>query len=97
MIIKSSELAEANGRKDYGIGRFQEQIEHFVVRVTRPENPFGPHGHEAAEFWFILEGEAIVTLDGQESPVAPGDLVVLAPWSMHGLRSETAVRWACFG
>ena len=97
MIIRGSELPAPRGRKDYGIGRYQDEVKHFVEWLTAPESPFGPHKHERLEFWYILEGEAIVALEGQESRLAPGDLVVIAPWVDHGLRSESATRWICFG
>ena len=70
---------------------------HFVIRTTRPQNPFLPHKHEGTEMWFILEGEAILSLDGQDHPVAAGDLIQLKPWSEHGLRTESHVRWICMG
>lgn len=97
MIIRGSELETTNGRKDYGIGRHQDKIPHFVERVTTPDNSFQPHKHDGLEFWYIVEGEAIVSLDGQESVARPGDLVILKPWIEHGLRTESKTRWLCFG
>ncbi len=102
MIVHASELQEINHRIDYRVMALQDTLEHpmlkhFVARVTLPENPFGPHKHEGAEFWFIIEGEAIVSIDGQESAVVAGDLVYLAPWTNHGLHTEGRVRWVCLG
>lgn len=97
MIIKGSCLKPTRNRLDYHIAEIQEQLKHFVVWTTTPENPFKPHKHEGAEFWYILEGEAIVILDGQDYPVEAGDLVYLAPWSEHGLRATTSARWICLG
>lgn len=97
MIIKGSLIKEVNHRKDYRVGPLQDQIEHFVVRVTTPDNPFVPHKHEGWEFWYILKGEPIVTLEGEENAVQAEDLIVLAPWTEHGLRGEASVHWICFG
>jgi mannose-6-phosphate isomerase-like protein (cupin superfamily) len=102
MIVRGSELAEENGRKPYPIAHgategWGEPGWHFVIRTTTPENPFGPHKHDGTEMWFILEGEALLTLDGEVYPVAAGDLIQLAPWSEHGLHTETQVRWVCMG
>lgn len=97
MIIKGSALQEVNYRTDYGVGRLQDKIGHFVVRVTTPANPFGPHKHDGVEFWYILEGQGTVSIDGQESAVEPGDLVVLLPWTNHGLTTQSRVRWICLG
>jgi len=97
MIIRAADLTAHNGRTDYGISRYQDEVRHLVTWHTTPERPFGPHKHDRPEFWFILEGEAIVMLDGDESRLAPGDMVVIAPWVDHGLRSEGSTRWVCFG
>jgi mannose-6-phosphate isomerase-like protein (cupin superfamily) len=97
MVIKGNTLEEIDYRTDYGVGPFQDRIGHFVVRVTTPENPFMPEKHGEARFWFVLEGEAVVTEDGEQTVVETGDLVVLGPWTQHSLQTETRVRWICFG
>ena len=97
LIVKKSSLREVNNRLDYGIRLMQNDLKHFVIWTTRPENPFGPHKHAGFEFWYILEGEAIVSLDGQEYPVEAGDLIYLPPQSHHGLRTTTCARWICLG
>lgn len=97
MIIKGSRIEEVNHRKGYDIEAVQDQIDHFAVRVTTPENPFEPEKHGGQRFWYILEGEAKVTIDGETTIVEPGDLVLLAPWTDHSLRADGWVRWICFG
>ena len=97
LIVKGASLEEANHRLDYGIRRLQSDLKHFVIWTTGPENPFGPHKHAGWEFWFILEGEAVVSIDGQDYPVEAGDLIYLPPQSRHGLRTTTSARWICLG
>jgi mannose-6-phosphate isomerase-like protein (cupin superfamily) len=102
MIIHGDKLAQESGRKPYPVppgstAGWDHPNWHFVIRTTTPENPFKPHKHEGTEMWFILEGEALLSLDGTEHPVTAGDLIVLEPWSEHGLRAETRVRWICMG
>ena len=97
MIIRGSSLKEVNHRRDYRVREVQDKLRHFVVFTTTPDNPFGPHKHDGFEFWYILEGEAVVTLDGEGHPVEGGDLIYLAPWSEHGLSTETSTRWMCLG
>ena len=97
MIIKGSEIPEVNYRKGYDIGNAQKQIGHFAVRVTTPNNPFDPEQHDGQRFWYILEGEATVTIDGETTNVGPGDLVLVAPWTDHSLRTNGQVRWICLG
>jgi mannose-6-phosphate isomerase-like protein (cupin superfamily) len=95
-IIKGRDIPEKNYRKGYDVS-LQDQIGHFAVRVTTPENPFTPARHGEQRFWYILEGEAVVTIEGEATPVGPDDLIIVAPWSNHSLRSESRVRWICFG
>ncbi len=95
LIVRGSSLTEVNNRLDYGVDKLQEQVGHWVVWRTTPANPFKPHKHALEEFWFILEGEAIVTLEGQDYAVGPGDLICLPAWVEHGLRSDTEARWIC--
>lgn len=97
MIIKGNSIEEINHRKDYKVRGLQDQIRHFVVFTTTPDNPFRPHKHAGLEFWHILEGEAVVTLDGEDYAVEAGDLVFLAPWTEHGLRTGKSTRWICLG
>ena len=97
MIIKSRDHEFVDGRKHYPIEELQETIGHFVCRITTPDSPFGPHKHDGEEFWYLLSGKALVSIDGDETEVEEGDLVVLKPWTDHGLRSESEAVWLCFG
>lgn len=97
LVFRAGELEEKDGRRPYPIEDCQKTIKHFVTRHTTEDNPFGPHEHDGEEFWFILGGEAIVSLAGEEHTVTKGDLVVLPSWKEHGLRSETSADWICFG
>lgn len=97
MILKASEIEAPGGRRPYELGGRQITIRHFVTRVTGPDNPFKPHRHERPELWFLIAGEAIVSLDGVDHPVERGDLVVIDPWIEHGLRTDTEATWICLG
>ena len=98
MIIRGRDLPEsAKGRKLYPLTSHEIAVRHFVTRVTGLANPFGPHQHEQEELWFILDGQAVVTLDGQEHVVESGDLIEIAAWVEHGLQTDTEVKWICMG
>ncbi|MBN1874003.1 MAG: cupin domain-containing protein [Anaerolineae bacterium] len=97
MILKGSEIEVKNGRKPYELGGRKISVQHFVTRVTIPENPFKPHQHEKPELWYIVGGEGMVELEGTEQPVIGGDLIVIDSWVSHGLRTETQVTWICLG
>ncbi len=98
LILKGKEIPEqAGGRKAYELKGRKLLIEHFVVRVTTPGNPFKPHKHEMSEVWYILEGQGLVSLNGQEQAVEAEDLILLEPWVEHGLRTESRIKWVCIG
>ena len=97
MIIKGSALHTVDGRKHYPVEECQKTMRHFVCRTTTPDNPFGPHKHVGEEFWYILSGKAEVTIDGEQRAVEAGDLVLLAPWTEHGLTADGEAVWLCFG
>jgi mannose-6-phosphate isomerase-like protein (cupin superfamily) len=97
MMIKGKEIVAKNGRRPYPLDGRQLLIEHFVVRITTPDNPFKAHKHERAELWFIIDGQALVSLDGHEHAVAGGDLIVIDPQVEHGLRTENQTTWICLG
>jgi mannose-6-phosphate isomerase-like protein (cupin superfamily) len=97
MIIKGKTLPEQGGRKPYPLTSKDVVGKHFVVRVTTPDNPFEPHKHAQREIWFIMQGEAWITLHDEEHEVEAGDLIELEPWVEHGLRTESRVTWICMG
>jgi len=97
MILRASDIEEVGGRRPYDLEGRPITVDHFVTRFTTPDMPFGPHQHEQRELWFILEGKAVVSLDGIDQPVSARDLVVIDPWVAHGLRTDSRVQWVCLG
>ncbi len=97
MIVKRQDLVEINNRTDYGLQRFQNLLGHLVMRRTTPANPFINKAHAGARYWFILEGEATVTVGDEVATVGPGDLVYVPEWTENKLVSAGEARWICFG
>jgi mannose-6-phosphate isomerase-like protein (cupin superfamily) len=97
MVIRGSEVETKEGRRPYPLDGLEVQVKHFVVRLTTPGNPFKPHKHERTELWFLIDGEAVVSIDGQDHAVKKGDLVTIEPWVEHGLHSDTKATWICMG
>ena len=57
------------------------------IAVFEPGGFLALHRHEPAEMYFILEGTGIVTLDGVDNLVKPGDCVFIPPMAEHGVRN----------
>jgi mannose-6-phosphate isomerase-like protein (cupin superfamily) len=96
-IVRGAALQAVKARKDYRVNQFADKLKHFVEFTTTPENPFVAHSHPGSEFWYIIEGSAIIALDGIESSVEAGDFIYLEPNHSHGLRTESRARWICMG
>jgi quercetin dioxygenase-like cupin family protein len=48
-----------------------------------------PHRHTPAELYHILEGEGVLTLEGEERTVRAGDTVFIPGDAEHGIRNES--------
>jgi len=57
------------------------------VEPWRDNNLFVPHRHAAAEVYYILAGEGVVTIAGVDYPVRPGSTLFIPGNTWHGARS----------
>ena len=57
------------------------------IAIFEPGGFLALHRHEPAELYFILGGTGIVTLDGVDHLVKPGDCVFIPPMAEHGVRN----------
>ncbi len=54
------------------------------------------HYHKIAEeIYFILEGTALMDLDGQTQEVGPGDAILIPPNAWHQITARTELRFLC--
>jgi mannose-6-phosphate isomerase-like protein (cupin superfamily) len=54
------------------------------------------HYHKIAEeIYFILEGAALMDLNGQTQPVGPGDAILIPPHAWHQITAHTPLRFLC--
>jgi quercetin dioxygenase-like cupin family protein len=97
MLIRAGDVAEQALRRSYPIAGRQGILRHFAVRVTTPANPFGPHAHDGEELWYIIDGEGMASIGGEELRVAGGDLLILPAGVEHGLRTDHRISWICLG
>jgi mannose-6-phosphate isomerase-like protein (cupin superfamily) len=72
--------------------RNQSLAEASLARGASTEH----HYHKKSEeLYFLLEGEGIMEIDGEEHPVAPGDAILIAPGAWHQITASTALRFLC--
>ena len=45
------------------------------------------HSHEPEQMYFILEGQGLMTVDGEVRPVQTGDCIFFPPFAEHGLKN----------
>jgi|SRR5271165_319135 len=68
--------------KDITDGGFLELVNEFTVdgggRVD-------PHSHPTHEFYYVLSGRGIMTIEGDDREVAQGDLIYIPPDKVHTL------------
>lgn len=58
-----------------------------VAEIKPGEQIHPPHQHSAEEFIYILEGNGVWSLKGQETEAKAGDIMYAEPWDWHGLKN----------
>jgi len=53
------------------------------------------HHRLSEEFYFVLEGDGVMEVDGEEHAVGPGDAVLIPPGAWHRIRAVTRLRFLC--
>ena len=54
------------------------------------------HYHKASEeFYFMLEGEAQMEIDGETCSVGPGDGILIPPGAWHQIIAKSRARFLC--
>jgi mannose-6-phosphate isomerase-like protein (cupin superfamily) len=62
----------------------------FRKRAFKPGSAIGYHLQHEDEIYYVLSGRGLMTVDGKEFPVGPGDAVLTRPGSSHGLKQVGA-------
>lgn len=63
---------------------------------VRPHEELPVHAHEHEDqFYYVLEGEGVVSWGGREYPLRPGTAVLIPPGVPHGVRNphDTPLRY----
>ena len=54
------------------------------------------HYHkQSEEFYFVLEGEGTMEIDGETKPVAVGDAILIPPGAWHQIKASSGLRFLC--
>jgi len=58
----------------------------FRKRAFKPGSAIGYHQQREDEIYYVLSGRGLMTIDGKEFEVGPGDAILTRPGSSHGLK-----------
>jgi quercetin dioxygenase-like cupin family protein len=76
--------------RDETIGTYLEFICEFELAAGQS---LAPHDHDSHEFYYLIRGSAVMTIDGEDRPVGVGDLVHIPPNAVHSI-TDTSVSGA---
>jgi quercetin dioxygenase-like cupin family protein len=76
-------LWEPRELKEASLGGYLELIGEFVVEAG---GHVAPHSHHTHEFYYLLGGRAIMTIEDEERELVPGDAVHIPPDKVHSIR-----------
>ena len=62
----------------------------FRKRVLHPGAAIGVHRNHRDEIFYVLHGQALLELDGQQSLIGPGTAVLTRAGQTHGLQQAGA-------
>lgn len=86
------EIVKQDYRKKiiFSLGDFDEKG-HLLQVVTIPANTRQRvHSHaRQTEVFYILEGEAIITVNDMDYPARPGDAFICSPGDVHNVWNQT--------
>ena len=58
----------------------------FRKRAFKPGSAIGYHLQREDEIYYVLSGRGMMTIDGKDFEVLPGDAILTRPGSSHGLK-----------
>lgn len=68
----------------------------LVVEIFAPGGATPPNTHRRAqEVFFVLAGEGLALADGEETPLRPGDALLVPPGVEHVIRNTGAGKLYC--
>jgi quercetin dioxygenase-like cupin family protein len=82
-------LVEPRAMKAQTAGGYLELAAEFEVAGGGAVHP---HSHHTHEYYYVLNGRGVMTIEDEEREVVPGDFIHIPPNKVHSLRpvSDTA-------
>ncbi|OLD34240.1 MAG: hypothetical protein DME17_04325 [Candidatus Rokuibacteriota bacterium] len=65
------------------LGGYLELVSEFEVKGGGAVHP---HKHHTYEFYYVVSGRGVMTIEGESREIAQGDLVCIPPDAVHSLR-----------
>lgn len=89
-------VGQVRSVKLFGEEDYESKLRFFYYMELPPGTSIGYHTHKNTneEVYVIIEGEGVMSVNGEERGVKPGDVVLNKPGWSHGLenRSEGVVK-----
>ena len=70
------------------MGGYLEFVDEFVLAEG---NEIEPHSHNTDEFYYVLDGNGTMTVDGEAQELTVGELVRIRPNLIHSLAADRGV------
>jgi len=80
-LFKPREMKEATA------GGYLELVSEFEVMGGGEVHP---HQHHTYEFYYVISGRGIMTIEGESAEIRQGDLVKIPPDAVHSLHPVSA-------
>ena len=74
----------------FNSGSEKMQINHGVLSGGRATPGASHPGHD--EIYIVMQGEAVLTMDGEEYDIKPGSVVFIPADTFHGLENKSATQ-----
>lgn len=80
-------LVAAREMREETLGGHLELISEFEVRAGGEVHP---HSHPTFEYYYMLSGRALMTIEDETVEIGPGDLVKIPPNALHSIKPAGA-------
>jgi quercetin dioxygenase-like cupin family protein len=75
-------MFEKESVRDQTMGTYLEFVCEFELA---PGQSLAPHDHNSDEFYYLIRGSGVMTIDGEDRPVGVGDLIHIPPNAVHSI------------